>query len=195
MIEATNLKPGATFQISGKPYKVLKYFHQKLGRGGANVRVSVRNLTTGGLEEKTFKSDHKVEEITTVKKPLQFLYKDGSNVVFMDSKNYEQIDISADIIGNELAYIKEGKTVNVLFWSFGDIQGKEDVPLSIEIPIKVTLKVVDTPPGVKGDSATNMYKPAKLENGLQVKVPLFVNKGDLVVVDTRSGEYLERARE
>lgn len=195
MIEATNLKPGATFQIEGKPYKVLKYFHQKLGRGGANVRVSVRNLRTGVLEEKTFKSDHKVEEITTVKKPLQFLYRDGSNVVFMDPKNYEQIDISANIIDKELTYIKEGKTVNVLFWSFGGSQGKEDVPLSIEIPAKVTLKVVDTPPGVKGDSATNIYKPARLENGLQVKVPLFVNKGDLVVVDTRSGEYLERARD
>ena len=105
-----------------------------------------------------------------------------------------QIMDELKLIKEELGYIKEGETVNVLFWSFGDIQGKEDVPLSIEIPTKVTLKVVDTPPGVKGDSATNMYKPARLENGLQVKVPLFVNKGDLVVVDTRSGEYLERAR-
>ena len=184
MVEVTNLKAGATFQLNGKPYKVLKYQHQKLGRGGATVKVSAKNLETGSLEEKSFSSNIKVEEISTVKKPLQFLYRDGENIVFMDPKNYEQIEIPDYLIEEELNYIKEEDTVNVLFW--------EDKPLSIDIPPKVSLKVVDTPPGVKGDSATNIYKPAKLENGLQVKVPLFINSGDKIRVDTRTGEYIER---
>src|SRR3989344_9321623 len=126
MIEVTNLKAGTTFQLDGKPYKVIKYQHQKLGRGGASVKVSARNLQTGALEEKTFGSNTKVEEIVTNKKSLQYLYKDSSNAIFMDPKSYEQIEISANLIKEELGYIKEGETVNVLFWSFGDIQGKED---------------------------------------------------------------------
>lgn len=184
MIEATDLKAGATFRLNGKLYKVLKYQHQKLGRGGATVKVSAKNLETGSLEEKSFSSNIKVEEIITVKRPLQFLYRDGENTVFMDPKSYEQIEISANLIEEELNYIKEGDGVNVLFW--------EDKSLSIDIPPKVSLAVVDTPPGVKGDSATNIFKPAKLENGLQVKVPLFVNNGDKIRVDTRTGEYIER---
>jgi len=194
MLKATDLKAGATFQIDGKPYKVLKYFHQKLGRAGGRVRVTVKNLATGKQGEKTFNSDHKVEEISTVRKPLQFLYQDTSSAFFMNPESYEQVEIPINIIEEELPYIKEGESVGVLFWSFGGAQDKDDQPLSVEIPPKVTLAVVDTPPGVRGDSATNIYKKAKLENGLTLSVPLFVKRGDKVVVDTRTRKYVERAK-
>lgn len=196
MIQATDLKAGTTFELSGKPYKVQKYTHTKIGRGGANVKVSVRNLANGNLEEKTFGSDEKFEEITTSKRSLQFLYKDGTSATFMDPKSYEQVEIPAKTLGDELSYINEGQEVNVLFWSpsTGSGQASTLEALSVEIPPKVTLKVTDTPPGVKGNSATNIYKPAKLENELQVKVPLFIKAGDKIVVDTRTGEYVERAK-
>ena len=186
MIEATNLKNGITFLDKGKPYKVIKYNHVKIGRGGAVVRVSARNLESGGIEEKTFSSNIKVEDVQTFKRQLQFLYSDAKNAVFIDPKNYEQIEIASSVIKDELPFIKEGENAAVLFW--------EEKPLSIEIQPKITLTISETPPGVKGNSATNIYKPAILENGLQVKVPLFVNKGEKIVVDTRTGEYVERAK-
>lgn len=186
MIQATDLKGGMTFEIDGKPYKVLKYTHTKLGRGGANVKVSVRNLANGNLEEKTFGSDHKFAEIKTVKRELQYLYRDQGSAFFMDPKTFDQIELPLETIVAELSFVKEGQKVNIVFW--------EDKALSIEIPPKVTLVVVETTPGVKGNSATNIYKPAKLENGLNIKVPLFINQNDKIVVDTRTGEYAERAK-
>ncbi len=186
MIEATNLKAGTTFLMDGKPYRVVKYTHTKIARGGASVKLSVRNLKTGKLEEKSLGSSVKVDDIATVKKPLQFLYVDGTDVIFMDTKNYEQVDIPAKTVGEQLKFIKEGEKVDVLFW--------DDKPLSFDIPPKVTLKVIETAPGVKGDSATNVYKPARLENGLELKVPLFIKVGDKVRVDTRNGEYVERVK-
>lgn len=186
MIGVTDLKAGKTFLFEGKPFKVLKYFHQKIGRGGANVRLTVRNLESGTSEEKTFNSSHKVEEISTQKRELQYLYSDANSACFMDPRSYEQVEIPLSVVGDETAYIKEGEEVNVLFWG--------DKPLSIDIPPKVTLSIKETTPGVKGNSATNIYKPATLENGAQIKVPLFINTNDKVVVDTRTGEYVERAK-
>ncbi|MEJ2347685.1 MAG: elongation factor P [Patescibacteria group bacterium] len=185
MIDATGLKNGTTFLLSGTPYRVVKYAHQKIGRGGANVKLSVRNLKTGALEEKTMNSSSKVEEINTLKRNLQFLFKDASTATFMDPNTFEQVEIPVDLAKTELNFIKEGDTADVLFW--------EEAPLSVEIPPKVTLKVTDTVPGVKGNSATNLYKPATLENGLKLRVPLFIKEGDKIRVDTKSGEYVERA--
>lgn len=185
MITATDLKNGTTFLSDGKPYKVVKYTHTKMGRGGATVRVSARNLETGDLSEKSFDAGNKVDEITTSKKHMQYLYNDGENASFMDPNNYNQIEISLDILGDSISFIKEGSEVDVLFW--------EDRALSIDIAPKVVLEVVETDPGVKGNSASNVYKSAKLENGLQVKVPLFIKVGEKVRVDTRTSEYLERA--
>ena len=194
VISATDLKGGVTFLHHGKPYKVTKYSLIKMGRGGATVKVATRNLENGNVEEVSFSSNVKVEEINTTKRNLQYLYKDGNEALFMDPRTYEQVSIPLSIVEDEIAFIKEGEEVNILFWSFGGAQDKEDKPLSIEILPKVTLKVVETDPGVKGNSATNVYKPAKLENGIEVKVPLFINKGDTIVVDTRSGDYVERAK-
>ncbi|MBU1894580.1 MAG: elongation factor P [Candidatus Omnitrophica bacterium] len=186
MITATELKIGKTFVMDDKPYKVTKYQHQKIARSGGTVKLSVRNLETGSLEEKTLKSSHKVDEISTLKRPLQFLYKDASSVVFMDEVTYEQVEIPLAILADELIYIKEGETVNVLFW--------DSRPLSIEIAPKVTLTIKETAPGVKGNTASNMYKPAMLENGLELKVPLFIKVGEKIRVDTRTGEYVERVK-
>jgi len=186
MINATDLRNGATFLSNDQPYKVIKYTHTKLGRGGATVRVTAKNLVTGATEDKTFSSNVKVEDVAMTKRKLQFLYHDNVNAVFMDPSSYEQLDIPLAVIKADLPFVKEGSEVNVLFWS--------ERPLSIEIPPKVTLEVTDTPPGVKGDSASNIYKTAKLENGISIKVPLFVNIGDKVIIDTRTGEYVERAK-
>lgn len=186
MINATDLKNGTTFLSNNAPHKVIKYSLIKMGRGGAIVRVNARNLLTGTIEDKTFSSNIKVDDVTVSKKKLQFLYNDGKNAVFMDPKTYEQIEVLQTTIKDELPFIKDGDEATVLFW--------EEKALSIEIPPKVALKVTDTAPGVKGNSATNMYKPALLENGLSIKVPLFINKGDQIVVDTRTEEYVERAK-
>jgi elongation factor P len=184
MIGATDLKNGKTFKIDGGAYKVQKYTHQKIGRGGATVKLEVVDLRTGVKSQKTLNSNVKVEEIETRKKPLQYLYKDGDNATFMDPNSYDQIEIPISLVEEEIRYTKEGQTVDVLF--------VEDEPVSIDIAAKVTLEVLDTVPGVKGDTASNVYKPAKLENDLTVKVPLFIKKGDKIRVDTRTGEYVER---
>jgi len=186
MIEATELKNGTTFLSGNEPYKVIKYNFIKLGRGGAIVRVTAKNLESGSTEEKTFSSNNKVEDISTNKKLLQYLYTSGSSVFFMDPKSFEQVQIPYSIIESEIKYIKEGQEATVLFW--------DDKPLAIEVQPKVVMEVVDTPPGVKGNTASNIYKPATLENGIIVKVPLFVKKGEKIVVDTRSGEYVERSK-
>jgi elongation factor P len=186
MIEATGLKNGTTFLSDKKPYKVLKYSLIKQGRGGAIVHVLARNLISGAIEEKTFSSNNKVEDIATSKRVLQYLYSDDKNAFFMDLGSYDQVDIPLALVGEEISYVKEGQTVTVLFW--------EDRALGVEIPPKVVLKVVDAPPGVKGNSASNIYKQAKLENGVVTKVPLFINNGDRIVVDTRTNEYVERAK-
>ena len=184
MISATDLKTSITFLMEGKPFQVVSYTHKKIGRGGANIRVSIKNLKTGSLEEKTFSSTQKFDEINTLKRPLQFLYVDGDMAVFMDPTDFSQVEIMQDIVKDAIRFIKEGETASVMFW--------EDTPLSVEIAPKVTLEVKETVPGVKGNSATNVYKPATLENGLEVKVPLFIKAGDRIRVDTRTGDYIER---
>jgi elongation factor P len=194
MINATDLKNGATFLYYGKAYQVIKYSLIKMGRGGAVVKVTVRNLETGSIEEKGFSSNISFEEVYTQKRKLQFLYKDTSMAVFMDPQTYEQVEIPLTILKDQLLFLKEGESADVLFWSFGSAQDKDDRVLSIELPPKIVLTVTQTDPGVKGNSATNIYKPAVLENGLKIKVPLFIKEGEKVRVDTRTGEYIERVK-
>lgn len=186
MINSTDLKNGTTFLHSGMPYRVVKYNFIKMGRGGATVRVNVRNLETGSIEEKTFSSNVKVDEVNTSKRDLQYLYHDEDTSFFMDQNNFDQIEVPVETIADELPFIKEGQNVTILFW--------DSKPLSVEIPPKVTMQIIDTPPGVKGNSSSNVFKQATLENGLKVKVPLFINNGEKIVVDTRTKEYVERAK-
>ena len=170
----------------GKPYQVVKYALIKMGRGGAVVKVSARNLENGGVTEISYSSNATVEEANMTKRKLQYLYKDTGSAVFMDPKSFEQIEVALETVGEQIKFIKEGEVVDVLFW--------EEKALSAELAPKVELKVIEADPGVKGNSATNIYKPAVLENGLKIKVPLFINPGDKIRVDTRTGEYLERAK-
>jgi elongation factor P len=184
MLTATELKNGTTFLNEGKPLKVVKYTHTKLGRGGATVRVSARNLETGSLSSLTFDAGNKVDEIATSKKRMQFLYKDGQNAFFMNPATYEQVEIDLKVLGDSALFMKDGSEVDVLFW--------ESKALSVDIAPKVVLKIAETDPGVKGNSAANIFKIAKLENGMSLKVPLFIKVGDKVRVDTRSSDYIER---
>jgi elongation factor P len=186
MINATELKNGTTFMYYGKPLQVIKYTHIKVGRGGAIVKVNVRNIKTGSVENFSFSSDLAFDEANTLKRKLQFLYSDSRVVVFMDPKTFEQVELPIDVLGDQIKFVKEGENVDVLFL--------EDQALSVELPPKITLKVAQTDPGVKGNSATNIFKPAILENGFKLKVPLFIKVGDIIRVDTRTGSYVERAK-
>ncbi len=185
MYNASELRNGTAFEFEGKPYIVVRYTHTKMGRGGATIRVEARNLRTGAIEERTFGSNDKVNSSPTTRRRMQYLYSDSSNVVFMDPTSFEQVEMLVGAIGKEMKFLKDGDFVNVMF--------VKDEPMLIELPPKITLTVTDTGPNVKGNSASNIWKPATLENGLQTKVPLFVNNGEKIRVDTRTGEYVERA--
>lgn len=186
MINSTDLKNGVTFLRNEQPYKVVKYSLIKMGRGGATVKLMARNLETGETVPISYSSNVKVDEVNTTKRHLQYLFKDAVNATFMDPLTFEQIEVPQKVVKYELPYVKEGSEVSILFW--------DEKPLTIDIAPKFTLEVTDTAPGVKGNSATNVFKAAILENGIEVKVPLFISNGDKIVVDTRSGEYVERAK-
>lgn len=186
MISVTELRAGRAFKEDGELYLVLKYEHTKLGRGKANIKVKVRNLDNGRILEKSFISGARVEELETLKKRMQYLYQDAFGFYFMDPESFEQVSVSAEVVGEQVKFLKEGEEVDVLFG--------EDRALSVELPASVVLAVTHTEPGVKGDTATRTLKAATLENGIRLQVPLFVKVGDKIKVDTRSGEYIERAK-
>ena len=163
---------------------VLKYEFTKMGRGTGNVKVKCRNLKTGAVVSKTFITGSKVQDIQLQRKKRQYLYSEVDKSVFMDPESFEQLEIANDLLSEQKQYLVDGMEVQVLFW--------EGEALSIELPAKLEYEVKETGPGEKGNSAANVFKPAVLLNGLRVKVPLFVNIGDKVRVDTRTGEYVER---
>ena len=185
MITANDLRRGVVVKVDGDLYVVLDFQHTKPGKGGAFVKAKMRNLTKDVIVDKTFRSTEKVEDIFIEKRKMQYLYNDGDNAVFMDLETYEQEHVPNDFIEDQLKYLKEGEEVNVNFY--------EDQIISVELPTFVVLKVTHTEPGVKGDTATAAYKPATVETGAQVQVPLFINEGDKIKIDTRTGEYIERA--
>jgi len=185
MVEAATLKNGVTFEYQGLPHQVIKYEHQKIARGSGTVKLNARNLSTGELVNLTAKPGHKFEKAETVKKKLRFLYLSGGSAFFMDDGSFEQVEISTDTLGDKVKYIKEGEEANILFW--------RERPLTVEIAPKVVLEVTEAPPGIKGNSADNVYKSVTLENGLVIRAPLFIKAGDKLKIDTRTGEYAERA--
>ncbi len=184
MISVTDLKSGVVFQADGQLYQVLSYEHIKMGRGSANIKVKIKNLRSGTTVDKSFINGAKVDNVSVFKKDLQYLYRDAEGVYFMNPQTFEQISIPLQIIGNDVYYLKEGESFNISFI--------DDEALSLNLPPKMEFKVEDTAPGVKGNSATNVFKDAVLENGLKAKVPLFINIGDKIRVDTRTGAYTER---
>jgi len=184
MIDAGELKRGITIELDGQLYQVLDYQHIKIGRGSAQVRLKLRDIRAGHTTERSFQASETFTRAFLERRPAQYLYNDGSLYHFMDTKSFEQIPIDKLMLGDALNYLKDGSNLEIL-----SHKGKS---MGIQLPVSVELKVTETGPGFKGDTASAGSKPAELETGMTIKVPFFINTGDIIKVDTRSGEYLER---
>ena len=185
MINAGDLRPGVTVERGGQLLQVLDFNHMKLGRGTAIVRTKMKNLSTGAVTEETYRPEEKFGRARIERSEAQFLYRDGDAYVVMDTTTYDQTSLSPEQVGEGARWLKERANVTLLMW--------DDKILGVELPTSVELEVRETDPGFKGDTANAGTKPATLETGATVDVPLFVNVGDHVRVDTRTGRYLERA--
>ena len=185
MVVAGDFKNGVTFEMYGNVLQVLEFQHVKPGKGAAFVRTKLRNVITGAVVEKTFNPTDKFENAYVERKDMQYLYSDGDLYYFMDMETYEQLPIGADKLSDNFKFVKENMMCKIISYK-GNVFG-------VEPPMFVELEVTDTEPGFKGDTATGASKPATLETGAQIKVPLFINIGDVLRIDTRTGEYLERA--
>jgi elongation factor P len=185
MIGVQELRAGIIFEENGSLLQVLSYEHIKVGRGSANIKVKVKNLRSGSTTEKSFINTAKVSDVTVLKRDHQYLYRDSDSAYFMNPVSFEQISVPLNVIEGD-KYLKESETYSISFLG--------DEALSVTLPPKVVLIVTETAPGVKGNSATNVFKDATLENGLTVKVPPFIKTGDKVRVDTRTGAYTEKAQ-
>ena len=185
MITAGDFKNGLTFEMEGKVYQVIEFQHVKPGKGAAFVRTKYRDVVTGATREASFNPTAKIENAVIERRDLEYLYCDGELYYFMDPESYEQIPLNADKLGDNFKFVKENTTCRICSWK-GNV-------FSVEPPTFVELAVVETEPGVRGDTATNVTKPATLETGAVIKVPIFINEGDVLRIDTRTGEYLERA--
>ena len=185
MVTAGDFKNGLTIQFENNIYQIIEFQHVKPGKGAAFVRCKLKNIKNGGVVEKTFRPTEKFENAHIERKEMQYLYNDGELFYFMDNETYEQIPINANILGDNFKFVTENMECKVLSYK-GNVFG-------VEPPNFVVLTVTETEPGVKGDTATNVTKPAKLETGAEVKVPIFINEGEAIRIDTRTGEYMERA--
>jgi len=185
MITAGDFRNGVTFEMDGNVLQIVEFQHVKPGKGAAFVRTKVRNVITGSVLERTFNPSDKFPTAFVERKDMQYLYSDGSLFYFMDVESYEQMPIDESKLGDSFAFVKENMEVKVLSYK-GNVFG-------VEPPFFVELEVTETDPGFKGDTATNATKPAKLETGAEIKVPLFIEVGDKLRIDTRTGEYMERA--
>ena len=185
MVVAGDFKNGVTFEMDGNVLQVLEFQHVKPGKGAAFVRTKLRNVITGAVVEKTFNPTDKFENAYVERKDMQYLYSDGDLYYFMDMENYEQLPIGADKLSDNFKFVKENMMCKIISYK-GNVFG-------VEPPLFVELEVTDTEPGVRGDTATNVTKPATLETGAVIKVPIFINQGEKIRIDTRTGEYMERA--
>jgi elongation factor P len=184
MIDVNDLKKGVTFEFDGELYRVLDYHHVKMGRGNAVIRTKVRNLRNGATAEKTFQSGDRVQDIRLEKREIQYLYSDGDLYHFMDTETYEQPVFSAKLMGDAVPYLTDGMTMTLLTY--------EGEALDIELPVTVDLEVIEAEPGFAGDTATGATKEVTVSTGLKVQTPLFVQIGDVIRIDTRTGNYLTR---
>ena len=184
MIDVNELRKGVTFEVDDQIFRVLEYTHNKPGRGNATIRCKLRNLKTGATIERTFQSGDRMQDIRLDQHQVQYLYQDGGLYYFMDTETYEQPALSASMLGENVNFLKEGLEVKLTIY--------QDEPIEIEMPAAVELKIVQSDVGVRGDTATGASKLVTTETGLKVQVPLFINLGDTIKVDTRSGNYLTR---
>ncbi|MBI3975293.1 MAG: elongation factor P [Armatimonadetes bacterium] len=186
MISAGDFRPGMVVEIDGDLYAVVEFQHNKRGRGTAVVRARVRSLRTGAITERTFMPEERYPQAYLDRRRHQYLYRDGDHYVFMDQESYDQFSLTADFIGDGSLYLKENAEATVVF--------HEGRPIALELPNAVELEVAETAPGFRGDTVAGGTKPARLETGAVVQVPFFVEQGDRIRVDTRSGAYLERVK-
>ena len=185
MISTNDFKTGVTVEIDGDAWQVVEFQHVKPGKGAAFVRAKMRNLCTGAVVERTFNAAERLPNAEVVRREMQYLYENDGMYVFMDNETYEQIELNKDQLGSAMNFLKEN--MNVKISSF------DNRILGVELPNTVELTVVETEPGIKGDTATGGIKNATMDTGDVVKVPLFINEGDVLRIDTRTGEYIERA--
>ena len=185
MISAGEFRNGITFEFEGNVFQIVEFQHVKPGKGAAFVRTKLKNVITGGVVEKTFRPTEKMPKAHIERKDYEYLYTDGELYYFMDQETFEQMPLNADALGDSLKFVKENMVVKVLSYK-GSVFG-------IEPPTFVELEVTETEPGFKGDTSTGATKPAVVETGAQINVPLFIDQGDVIRIDTRTGEYMERA--
>lgn len=186
IVDTSDFRPGLKIKWENGMWTILECSHHKMGRGGAIVRAKLRNLETGSSQDQSFKSGERFERIIFDERPAQYQYKDGDSYVFMDLESYDQVYLDKETLGDIVKYLIDDLEVSF------DVY--EERIMGIELPNSVTMEVTDTPPGFKGDTASGGGKPATTETGLVVTVPFFVENGEMIVVDTRTGEYLERAK-
>ena len=184
MISSNDFRPGVTIELDGSVWRVVEFLHVKPGKGSAFVRTKLKNVQSGSVVEKTFRAGETVPQANLEKSTMQHTYKDGDDYVFMDMETYEEARLSAKQIGDRVKYLKEGMEVNVIRWN--------NQVMEVELPNSVVLEIVQTDPGVKGDTATGGSKPAIVETGAQVMVPLFISIGERIRIDTRDDKYLGR---
>jgi elongation factor P len=184
VISTADFKRGLTIEVDGEVFQIVEFQHVKPGKGGAFVRTKLRNLRTGNVLDRTFRAGERMEAARIERKPMQYLYRSGSDYVLMDLETYDQISLEADKFGDEVKYLKEGLEVSVIM--------HEDRVMGVELPDTVDLQVTQTDPGLRGDTASGGSKPALVETGATVDVPLFIDNGDIIRVDTRSGQYVSR---
>ena len=185
-LSITDLKKGTLFQIDGVPYRVTDYNQKVMGRCGSIVNVRIKSLIDGKVLEKTYKGNEQLDSADVVNQNVQYLYTDGNVFYFMNEETFEQFEVPADLVGDGAGYLKEGDKIQLQFFN--------DTPINVELPKNVPLKVVYTENVVKGDTTSSVMKDAELETGITVKVPAFIKQDDIIKVDTRTGEYLERAK-
>jgi elongation factor P len=185
-VSTNDLKTGMTLDLGGQLWQVLEFQHHKPGKGQAVVRTKLRNVRTGAVQDRTFKADEKVGLAIVERREMQYLYRDGDALVLMDSQSFEQLVVPTEVAGDAARYLVEGATALVPM--------HDGNPIGLELPAAVALRVAKSDPGVKGDRVSGAMKPATLETGIVVQVPLFVEEGDRVKVDTRTGEYLTREK-
>jgi elongation factor P len=185
MISSNDFRNGVTIELDGGVWTVVDFQHVKPGKGAAFVRAKMKNVKTGAVVERTFNAGEKVPKAHVDNRQMQYLYESDGLYNFMDNETYEQITMNSDQLGDAIKFLKENMSIGVLFF--------QGIVIGIDLPYSVELEVIETDPGIRGDTATGGTKPAKLETGYVVRVPLFINIGDVLRVDTRSGDYLERA--
>ena len=185
MITAGDFRNGVTFDMDGSVFQIIEFQHVKPGKGAAFVRTKIRNVISGAVVEKTFNPTDKFPTAFVERKEMQYLYNDSGLYYFMDNETYENIPINESVLGDNFKFVKENTDVKILSYK-GNVFG-------VEPPFFVELEVTETEPGVRGDTATNVTKPATLETGAEIRVPIFINEGDVIRIDTRTGEYMERA--